>query len=231
MTSLEVRTWQDLRIYQEGPRPFMARAEGGVVRKRGRWQRFEYCFAAYALAARHAYEAGRLAFCVMPIAYMQRHSLELALKSLSGVCREIGAFREAQHKLESVKPEPVPYEHRFSEVLETAKADLANQRESLPQEFEDLARDFSEFDGDQPDRTRYDFYKVHRVEVPSFGNGVEIEVDILARQEALEALLEEHMSFFREEPHNLRTRLAIESDMQWQRMIRAFERAEILDEA
>lgn len=189
--------WQNLRIYKT---PWtLPSASGGLVEMEWWLPSGFALWRSFALGARQLIEGGTLGATVMPIAYMQRHALELALKDLCAIVYEIDALGESCARKEWVTAKVPNNTHVYSELITEATAALKTKGDTLPPEFQALTKDYEKLEDGKVDRLRYPtiYVKQTKTHVPSFQ---EFKVDLVRRQVDLEHVLETHMSYDSDDP-------------------------------
>jgi hypothetical protein len=132
-----------------------------------------------------------LAEIVRPIAYLQRHAFEVALKDVTNLAYSVAAGKkwlEAQSENRNSKPpepETAKFEHRLPEVEMEAGAALQAIGSSLPDGVKAMVKRLSEIENKVPDRWRYSTVKDRK---PSFPAKTRIPIGKI--QDELESLFE-----------------------------------------
>lgn len=148
----------------------------------------------YILASRLLLEAGQVAETPMPIAYCQRHSVELAIKNLTSLAFEISDFEKRKGTGMTSEGRSPTKSHKFDVLLEELAAALSSIHEEFSAgDFHHVASVLAEVEQGFPDRWRYLMIGIgHRTaQMPSFEEPVVL--DLKRRQEAIEELFEKHM--------------------------------------
>lgn len=172
----------------------------------------------YLLAARHTLEAGEREGCVnevaLPIAYLQRHAMELALKD---VIDKAQILKRDEEWLAALKKDPeaplperaeVPLRHGFDVLFKALREELAAIGfHDVPTRVRDIVERLRDAEGAEPARWRYE--RLWNGE-PSLPNPIELRVGEM--QLELEHVFEEvfHYQGFGQENENLATSLAHE---------------------
>ncbi len=138
-----------------------------VAQVGGSWRRqpdygLSYLLAAHCLIERGEVE-GRQNELAVPVAYLQRHAFEIALKDLLAETRGIKADREYLAELKGdgsaryVAPtEEVPFDHNLDNLIDLLRIALAEiGYDAVPAEFETLAKRMRAVEGADPTRLRY----------------------------------------------------------------------------
>jgi hypothetical protein len=150
----------------------------------------------YLLAARHVIEKGvvesRLNDVALPVAYLQRHAFEVALKNVLETAYMLQAeeawlqLLQADAKAKRPTRTKVPLEHDFGKLLRLVGTALADINcGSVPPELEAMAKRLGEVEVFEPTRLRYANL---RTGAPSFPDEVLLRVG--ETQEQLEAIFE-----------------------------------------
>jgi len=150
----------------------------------------------YLLAARHVIEKGsvehRLNEVALPVAYLQRHAYEVALK---GVLEASYRLKTDEAWLQLLKADPraerptqtkVPPQHRFDELLKLLAGALAEiNYGGVPSEVQEMSKRLGQVEDFEPTRLRY---LTLRSGAQSFPQSVLLHVG--ETQEQLEAVFE-----------------------------------------
>lgn len=154
----------------------------------------------YLLAARHVIEAGeaegRLAEVALPVAYLQRHSMEIVMKNLLAIVYGLHADRTWLDALmrdpNADRPalERPPREHHFERLRGVVCRALKKLDFELPEEIAEMASKLAQADDSDPTRFRYLTRSNGKESFPK------LEVlPVVERQEELEAMFEKHLRF------------------------------------
>lgn len=151
----------------------------------------------YLFAARQLLQGGDdVVELVRPIAYLQRHALELGLKRLIDVANELFTNDIWIAALESKPGTPQPFcqsappIHDLKKLVKEAHASLERIGRSLPDELAQWAERLSALEDNSPDRWRY---SQQRNGKPSFPERVRIPIHL--HQRNLEKLFGDHLWF------------------------------------
>jgi len=182
---------------------------------------------ACALLFKTAKEAGRLGELVLPVFYMQRHTVELALKELIGHAYDIESYRlcfDATDSAENVEiwkerladKKTLLTTHDLKRLYRIARSELRSYdaKDALA-EARDIVTMIEGFERGVPERSRYErIYKSNgkspfQNSLPS-GMDDEVKIDSGNLQAKIEHLIHAHITFRspHEDPQNLYEELA-----------------------
>jgi hypothetical protein len=212
-------------------RSVLAAGPHGIAEIGGVWQTPRFSLS-YLLGARRlidgARDAKEIDEIALPVAYLQRHAFELALKDLIELAYEIKTNSEWIARLakdpraEPPTPDAVRREHRLPIII----ADLRNALHEIgwgdvPDELVEMSERLTGIEREEPTRLRYNRIKPRRrAEESSFPEVVTLALG--KTQEILEKLFEEHLvvrdNSLTMERNNLIESLALEQMGQDQRL-------------
>ena len=200
----------------------------------GIWRAPQYALS-YLLGARlileQAMSLGHMEEVALPVAFLQRHCLELGLKNLVDLARSVHADAQRLHALQAgigaspplIEPE-ASWGHALPKLVIEAREALGAIAYDLPNELATLADDLDAAEDGHPDRFRYERVGNPRISSPSLS--ASIELPLLARQERLEAVFDRHLVYRPDaldrlpDGVNLWEALQIESEALFQALLR-----------
>lgn len=179
-------------------------AKDGTLTVGGFWHQPFSSDRGYLQAARTLIDHGRPELIGLPVAYLQRHALELLLKALIEIVWVIRTERDwvAAGPGSPRPPDPPPlHEHPFPVLLGVLKEALADIGFETPDDFDQVAALFDDLEAveapdgtkrSHPDRLRYGTIGPAKASFDSFPKPVTIP--LRERQERLEALVQTHLT-------------------------------------